>query len=47
MQMKLMVINMFSVDWCQECESCQNEKETLCENPKYLGARLNGVILTT
>tara|TARA_B100001778_G_C18591830_1_gene632650 strand:+ start:815 stop:1858 length:1044 start_codon:yes stop_codon:yes gene_type:complete len=27
---------------CQDCESCQNEKETLCENPKYLGARLNG-----
>ena len=27
---------------CQNCETCKNEKETLCENPKYLGARLNG-----
>ena len=27
---------------CQNCEACKIEKETLCENPKYLGARLNG-----
>ena len=27
---------------CQKCESCLNKKETLCDNPKYLGARLNG-----
>ena len=27
---------------CQSCDACHNKKETLCENPKYLGARLNG-----
>ena len=27
---------------CQSCNACNNEQETLCENPKYLGARLNG-----
>ena len=27
---------------CQTCIACENNKETLCENPQYLGARLNG-----
>jgi D-arabinose 1-dehydrogenase-like Zn-dependent alcohol dehydrogenase len=27
---------------CQSCSSCEKSLETLCENPKYLGARLNG-----
>jgi D-arabinose 1-dehydrogenase-like Zn-dependent alcohol dehydrogenase len=27
---------------CGKCEACKNDNETLCEAPKYLGARLNG-----
>ncbi|MAQ07480.1 MAG: zinc-binding dehydrogenase [SAR116 cluster bacterium] len=27
---------------CQKCLACKNQNETLCENPKFLGARLNG-----
>jgi len=27
---------------CQSCNACDKEQETLCENPQYLGARLNG-----
>ena len=27
---------------CGVCEACKKENETLCEAPKYLGARLNG-----
>ena len=27
---------------CQECNACKENNETLCEAPKYLGARLNG-----
>ena len=27
---------------CQECIACKKNNETLCEAPKYLGARLNG-----
>jgi len=27
---------------CQSCSACDKEQETLCENPQYLGARLNG-----
>ena len=27
---------------CGKCEACKQENETLCEAPKYLGARLNG-----
>ena len=27
---------------CGKCEECIKENETLCEAPKYLGARLNG-----
>ena len=27
---------------CGKCEACKNDNETLCESPKYLGARLNG-----
>ena len=27
---------------CGKCEQCQKDNETLCEAPKYLGARLNG-----
>ena len=27
---------------CGKCEACKKDNETLCEAPKYLGARLNG-----
>ena len=27
---------------CGTCEACKEDNETLCEAPKYLGARLNG-----
>ena len=27
---------------CQACDACKKGNETLCEAPKYLGARLNG-----